>query len=106
MIFADRFAAIAPEGDLLRLLNDGNAEATARFEAGCATVNPSRFATLSAPGGSIATWMASVTFGGADLKTVCLRSLQGAVVPFFDSPAGRVADPVECERDRRGGRDR
>ena len=32
MIFADRLVAITPEGDLLELLNDGNAAATARFE--------------------------------------------------------------------------
>ena len=88
MIFADRLVAITSEGELLELLNDGNAEATARFEAEYATGNPARFETLSATGGSIATWMASVTFGGPDLKTVYLGSLKGAVVPFFDSPVG------------------
>jgi|SRR5579859_3359118 len=86
MIFADRLIAITPEGDLLELLNDGNAAATARFEAEYATGDPARFETLSATGGPLATWMASVTFGGPDLKTAYLGSLKGSVIPCFPSP--------------------
>ena len=88
MIFADRLVAITPEGDLLELLNDGNADATARFEAEYATGSPPGFETLSATGGPIATWMASVTFGGPDLKTAYLGSLKGSVIPYFRSPVG------------------
>ncbi|WP_419909204.1 hypothetical protein [Hoeflea sp.] len=37
-------------------------------------------------GGSIAPWMASVTFGGEDLKNVYIGSLRGTTIPWFRSP--------------------
>ena len=37
-------------------------------------------------GGKIAPWMASITFGGRDLKTVYIGSLRGTNIPFFRSP--------------------
>ncbi|MBT4087957.1 MAG: SMP-30/gluconolactonase/LRE family protein, partial [Deltaproteobacteria bacterium] len=37
-------------------------------------------------GGTIAPWFASVTFGGADLKTVYIGSLRGTRIPYFQSP--------------------
>ena len=36
--------------------------------------------------GRIAPWMASITFGGADLRTVYLGSLRGTRIPYFRSP--------------------
>jgi len=36
--------------------------------------------------GSIAPWMASITFGGADLRTVYVGSLLGHRIPYFRSP--------------------
>jgi sugar lactone lactonase YvrE len=36
--------------------------------------------------GTIAPWMASVTFGGPDLQTVYIGSLRGTTIPFFRSP--------------------
>jgi hypothetical protein len=36
--------------------------------------------------GSIAPWMASITFGGPDLQTVYLGSLLGHRIPCFRSP--------------------
>jgi gluconolactonase len=86
MIFADRLVAITPEGDLLELLNDGNAAATARFEEAFASGSPVPFDVTIACGGSICPWMASVTFGGADLHTVYLGGLRATTIPFFSSP--------------------
>lgn len=86
MIFADRLVAITPEGDLLELLDDGNAEATAQLEAVFATGQPVPFEVLLECGGSICNWMASVTFGGADLSTVYLGGLRSTEIPFFRSP--------------------
>jgi gluconolactonase len=86
MIFADRLLAITPEGDALNLLNDGNPEATAKFEAEFATGEAVSFETLAATGGTIAPWLASVTFGGPDLRTVYLGSLKGTSIPYFRSP--------------------
>lgn len=86
MIFADRLVAITPEGDLLTLLEDGAPEATARFEAEFATGKPVRFETMAACGGRIAPWLASITFGGPDLRTVYLGSLKGSTIPYFRAP--------------------
>jgi sugar lactone lactonase YvrE len=36
--------------------------------------------------GTIAPWMASITFGGPDLRTVYIGSLLGTRIPFFRSP--------------------
>lgn len=86
MIFADRLIAITPDGDVLNLFEDGNATATARFEAAFATGNPVAFDTMMACGGTLCTWLASVTFGGRDLSTVYLGGLRSTTVPFFKSP--------------------
>jgi len=37
-------------------------------------------------GGPICNWLASVTFGGADLSTVYLGGLRATEIPFFRSP--------------------
>lgn len=86
MIFADRLLAITPDGELLELMNDGDAQATERFEAAFATGQPVPFDVTMACGGSVCTWLASVTFGGADLRTVYLGGLKATTLPFFESP--------------------
>lgn len=86
MIFADRLVAITPEGDLLELLDDGDPEATARFETAFATGNPVPFEVTLACGGTICNWLASVTFGGPDLRTVYLGGLRSISIPSFTSP--------------------
>ncbi|WP_176596216.1 MULTISPECIES: SMP-30/gluconolactonase/LRE family protein [Sphingobium] len=86
MIFADRLVAITPEGDAIELLNDGDPVATARFEAAFASGNPVDFDTLMACGGTICPWLASITFGGPDLRTVHLGGLRATSIAAFDSP--------------------
>ena len=86
MIFADRLVAITPDGDLLQLLDDGEADATARFEAAFATGAPVPFEVMLASGGTICPWLASLTFGGADLRTVYLGGLRSTTIPFFANP--------------------
>lgn len=86
MIFADRLIAITPTGDVEELAVFGNPEATAAFERAFAGDGPVPFAVLNACGGSIAPWLASITFSGSDLRTVCLGSLRGTTLPFFRSP--------------------
>ena len=86
MIFADRLVAITPEGDVLKLLEDGDPTATARFEAAFAAGSPVDFDILMACGGPICTWLASVTFGGPDLSTVYLGGLRTSSIPSFGSP--------------------
>ena len=86
MIFADRLVAITPEGDVLELLDDGDPAATATFEERFARDEVVPFDLLMATGGPLCTWLASVTFGGADLSTVYLGGLRSTSIPCFRSP--------------------
>ncbi|MFT4193973.1 SMP-30/gluconolactonase/LRE family protein [Ottowia sp.] len=85
LIMVDRLVALTPEGELRTLLDDGDPEASAnlvaRFDAG--TMRPE---DMQKARGTIAPWMASVTFGGPDLRTVYLGSLLGTTIPYFRSP--------------------
>jgi len=86
MIFADRLVAITPDGELLELLSDGNARGTEAVESSFATGNVVPFDVLMGSGGTICPWLASVTFGGPDLKTVYLGGLRSTQIPAFNSP--------------------
>ncbi len=86
MIYADRLVAITPAGDLLEIFSDGENEALAKFEQAFAAGRPVPFDLHLACGGKLCPWMASVTFGGADLSTVYLGSLRGTTIPSFRSP--------------------
>lgn len=85
MVMADRLIAITPAGELLELLDDGDPVATAEleraFSAGTLTTD-----ILARARGTLAPWLASLTFGGPDLRTVYLGSLMGTTIPFFTSP--------------------
>ena len=86
MIFADRLIAITPDRTVLELLNDGDEQATQRFETAFASGNAVPFDILLECGGKICPWLASITFGGRDLKTVYLGGLRSDSIPFFRSP--------------------
>jgi sugar lactone lactonase YvrE len=85
LIFLDKLIALTPQGDVLTILDDSNPETNAvyekHFQAG--TLTPE---IMSANHGTLCPWMASLTFGGADLQTVYLGSLRGTTVPYFRSP--------------------
>jgi gluconolactonase len=85
LIHTDQLVAITPEGEVLTLLDDSNLETKVplfeHFKAG--TLTPE---IMRAAHGTIAPWMASVTFGGPDLHTVYLGSLLGTTIPYFRSP--------------------
>jgi gluconolactonase len=86
MIFADRLVVITPEGDLMELIDDGDAAATRRFEIAFASGRPVPFDLLMQTGGPLCTWLASITFGGPDLSTVYLGGLRSTTIPSFHSP--------------------
>lgn len=86
MIFADRLIALTPDGDLVEIFDDGDPAATERFEKEFAAGGPVSFETMSQAGGTLAPWLASVTFGGPDLTTAYLGSLRGTTLPYFTSP--------------------
>ena len=85
LIMAERLVALTPEGELLTLLDDGNPQAIKNFDHHFynGTMTPDIMATCK---GKLAPWMASLTFGGADLRTVYLGSLMGNTLPYFRSP--------------------
>lgn len=85
MIMADRLIAITPDGDVLELLDDGDPQGTAELEKHFAASTVTREVMLKAKG-QIAPWLASLTFGGADLQTVYLGSLLGTNIPYFRAP--------------------
>lgn len=90
LVMYDRLIAITPDGEVLMLLDDGGPENAAdidqRFAAG--TFSPE---TNPHAGGTLAPWMASVTFGGPDLRTVYLGSLKGTTLPYFRAPVPGLA---------------
>ena len=85
LVMVDQLIALTPQGDKLLLLDDGNAEASAnlraRMETGTVTADDMMKAR-----GTVAPWMASVTFGGPDLRTVYIGSLMGTTIPYFTAP--------------------
>ena len=85
LIMVDQLIALTPEGDKLTLLDAGNPQASARFlaevEAGTLCTE-----TMLATRGTLAPWMASVTIGGPDQRTVYIGSLMGHRLPCFRSP--------------------
>lgn len=85
LIMAERLVAVTPGGDLLTLLDDGNPVAVAEFDRHfhAGTMTPDIMAACK---GTVAPWMASLTFGGPDLRTVYLGSLMGSTLPYFRSP--------------------
>jgi gluconolactonase len=85
LVHYDRLIALTPEGEVLVLLDDGDVEKVRVFEQHffAGTMTPQ---VMGATSGTIAPLMASVTFGGKDLKTVYLGSLRGTTIPYFRSP--------------------
>jgi sugar lactone lactonase YvrE len=85
LIGQDRLVAITPEGEVLTIWEDGDrdvkdAARTSPEDSGAATPLGSK------PGDGLAPRMASVTFGGSDLRTVYVGSLGGTSLPTFRSP--------------------
>jgi sugar lactone lactonase YvrE len=86
LIMADKLVAITPQGDELTILDlGGDADAWAELDKAWeeGRVTPE---LMGACGGTACPWMASLTFGGPDLKTVYLGSLRGTTIPYFQGP--------------------
>lgn len=86
MVYSDKLFVLTPEGDLRVLLDEGDPQKVAALESAFLsnTVNEQ---VLFATGQGIAPWMASVTFGGPDLRTLYIGSLRGTRLPYFQAPA-------------------
>lgn len=84
LVMIDQLVAITPQGERLMLLDDSTPaghDLVRAFDAGRATSE-----LMFAAAGTIAPWMASVTFGGPDLRTVYLGSLRGTRIAHFRAP--------------------
>ncbi len=85
LVMVDQLIALTPQGDKRMLLDDSNPQSLRTFRAAMAAGTVSSEMMIATRGG-IAPWMASVTFGGPDLKTAYIGSLMGNRIPYFRSP--------------------
>ena len=85
LVMVDKLVALTPQGDLRLLLDDGDPTASRnlldKMDAGTVTAED-----MARAKGTLAPWMASITFGGPDLRTVYVGSLLGTTIPCFRSP--------------------
>ena len=85
LIMAERLIALTPEGEVLTIFDDGKpdriAALEAAYQAGQATPEH-----MMATRSSVTPWMASITFGGPDLRTAYIGTLFGDRIPYFRSP--------------------
>lgn len=85
MVYSDKLFVLTPEGDLRILLDEGDPEKVAALDEAFLR-NQVTEEVLFSTGRGIAPWMASVTFGGYDLRTLYIGSLKGNRIPYFKSP--------------------
>ena len=86
MVYSDKLFVLTPEGDLRILLDEGDPQKVDALERQFFANNVTED-VLFATGRGIAPWMASVTFGGPDLRTAYIGSLKGKRIPYFEAPA-------------------
>lgn len=85
LVMIDQVIALTPEGEQRLLLDDSVPETKKKFQDAMAAGTVSS-ELMMATRGTIAPWMASVTFGGPDLRTAYIGSLMGTRIPYFRSP--------------------
>ena len=85
MVYSDKLFALTPQGDLRIFLDEGDPQKVGALEQAFLR-NEVTEPVLFATGQGIAPWMASVTFGGPDLKTIYIGSLRGSRIPYFQAP--------------------
>jgi gluconolactonase len=85
LVYSDKLFVITPEGDYRVLLDEGDPQKVDALEQAFLR-NHVTEDVLFATGRGIAPWMASVTFGGPDLRTVYIGSLKGSRIPSFKAP--------------------
>jgi len=85
LVYSDKLFVLTPQGDLRVLLDEGDPAKVDALEQAFFN-NSVTEGVLFATGRGVAPWMASVTFGGADLQTVYIGSLRGTRIPYFRAP--------------------
>ena len=85
LVYSDKLFVLTPQGDLRILLDEGDPQKVDALEQAIGR-NQVTENVLFATGQGIAPWMASVTFGGKDLRTAYIGSLKGKRIPYFRAP--------------------
>ena len=85
LVYSDKLFVLTPKGDLRVLLDEGDPAKVDALEQAFRSNNVTEEA-LFTTGRGVAPWMASVTFGGDDLRTVYIGSLKGTRIPSFRAP--------------------
>ena len=85
LVYSDKLFVLTPEGDMRVLLDEGDPAKVDALEQAFFR-NHVTEDVLFATGRGVAPWMASVTFGGPDLRTVYIGSLKGQRIPYFRAP--------------------
>jgi sugar lactone lactonase YvrE len=85
LVYSDKLFVLTPEGDQRVLLDEGDPQKVDALEKAFFN-NHVTEDVLFVTGQGVAPWMASVTFGGPDLRTVYIGSLKGKRIPYFRSP--------------------
>jgi sugar lactone lactonase YvrE len=85
LVYSDKLFVLTPQGDLRILLDEGDPLKVDALEQAFFR-NAVTEDLLFATGRGVAPWMASVTFGGPDLRTVYIGSLKGKQIPYFRAP--------------------
>lgn len=84
-VFTDSIWAITPDGEFRMIFDDATAEQVKRLDDAFQADKVDADLLLSL-GGEIATWCASLTFGGTDLTTVYVGHLRQTRIPYFTAP--------------------
>ncbi|QDO98063.1 SMP-30/gluconolactonase/LRE family protein [Ferrovibrio terrae] len=85
LVMAERLIALTPDGEMLTLFDDGKPDKIAALEAGYQTGRPAPEQMMETRS-SVTPWIASVTFGGPDLRNAYIGTLFGTNIPWFRSP--------------------
>jgi gluconolactonase len=97
LVMAEKLIALTPEGEMLTLFDDGNPQAVAALEAAYQAGNTTPELMMAARS-SVTPWIASVTFGGPDLRNAYIGTLFGTNIPWFRSPVAGL--PMVHWKDR------
>lgn len=84
-VYSDKLFVLTPDGDMRVLLDEGDPASVQALEQAFFR-NEVTEDVLFATGRGVAPWMASVTFGGPDLRTLYIGSLKGTRIPYFQAP--------------------
>lgn len=85
LVMAEKLIALTPDGEMLTLYDDGKPEKIAALEAGYQAGKPTPEQMMETRS-SVTPWIASVTFGGPDLRNAYIGTLFGTSIPWFRSP--------------------